>query len=308
MPRWLAILPYSVALIFIRMLFKVLFGPSTKVWSRNSTRSKTFVFGISDLDLTVLAPNRTSRQMLTEALRISKRIFPFLGEAHFYSTEHLSWILPHINTYELKRDPHLLAWRGLSPQENNVERFVFLQRMFFSDAHTLRSQAKYRQQKWIHHLKLTGLKVPSGLITLETVKEILMSLVEQNQSISESLDLWLKKHESGSFDVYRENLGESFKIIAPHLYLWFHDDVTRDETFLNELKPEFKSIIQRQIDWEIWGLYCQRHWMKEDQVIQHLSRLIRVKKVLDPSLNEQQLMGEIEENFRDYFRLSRQSS
>lgn len=246
--------------------------------------------------------------MLTEALHMSKRLFPFLGEAHFYSTEHLSWILPHINTYELKRDPQLLEWQGLSPLENNVERFVFLQRMFFSDAHTLKSQAKYRQQKWIHHLKLTGLNVPSGMIELNTVKAILLGLVNHDPAISESLELWLNKHEAPGFDVYRENLGEGFKIIAPHKYLWFHNDVSNDEAFLKGLAPEFKSIIQRQIDWEIWGLYCQRHWMDEDQVIQHLGRLIKVKKVIDPSLNEKGLMKDIQDNFRDYFRLSRHNS
>src|SRR5690606_7492145 len=120
-----------------------------------------------------------------------------------------------------------------------------------------------------------------------------------------SLDRWLEKHEAEKFDVYRANLGDGFKVIAPHLYLWFHEFEKNDEAFLQGLSPELKSILRRQIDWEIWGLYCQRHWMNEEQVIQHLKRMVKVKKVLDPSLNESRLIKEIEEIFRDYFRLSR---
>jgi hypothetical protein len=261
------------------------------------------------LDLTVLTHGSASRSVFNEVLGISKKIFPFLGEAHFYSPEHLNWIIPYINAFELKRDPELMyAQKDLRHEEDNVEKFVFLQRMFFSDAHTLEIQPKYRQQKWMHHFKLLNLPAPSGLITQETVKTIMFELIDNNAELRKSFDMWLKNYQRKDFDIYRADLGSAFKIIAPHKYLWFIHDPAADEKFLKDLSLAHQKIIQRQIDWEIWGLYCQRHWTNEKQVIEHLARLIKVKAVIDPTLNYETLLQNIQEIFRDYFKLSRQVS
>lgn len=308
LPRWVAIIPYSIALIFIRVLLKLCFGFRTKVWGRNSTKSKTFVFGISDLDLTVLSHNSLSRPLLSDALAISKRIFPFLGETHFYSPEHLTWVLPFINIYELRRDPELMRLMGLEEQNDNIEKFVFLQRMFFSDAHTLKSKAEYRKQKWRHHFKLTEINFPYEIPTVDSVKSTIVKLVPQYQGIESALENWLQVFEQPNLDIYRADLGSDFKLLAPHKYFWFSRHAETDREYLLNLLSDHKMIVSRQVDWEIWGLYCQRYWMNEDQVVTHLSRLIKVKAILEPSLNERILLEEVETAFRSYFKLSRQSS
>ncbi len=287
LPRGLALFPYSTGLLFLRILLKLLFGPATKVWDRNSVRARTFIFGVSDLDITVLSDRELPAPELCKALKISKRFLPFLGEANVYLATDLKVLVPRMNSFELRRDPVLESVTKVARREDRIEKLIFLQRMFFSDALTLAEGPLLRQKKWRHHLELTGIEVPEGQLTTETVIQALGSLLPSRPGLSGSLRRWMKEFRSPEFDVYHAEMGEGFRILAPHLYLWFHHDrEARDRELLESLLSEERALIERQIDWEIWGLYCQRSWLRATQVLEHLERLTKVRAAILPEFDE----------------------
>ena len=295
MPRWLAIAPYAIALMVVRLLLKASFGLETKVWARNSTRSKTFIFGVSDLDLTAVVKPHANREIFSLALSIGKSLFKFLGECHFYSKQHFSWLLAHANRFELLRDPSLIENTKFPlPENDSIEKFIFLQRMLFSDVLTLKENPIYRQAKWKHHFALLGIQVEEKMITTQVVRQKIIELIGEDPLITSGLDSWLLHIGKKDFDVYHEKLGEGFRVLAPHLHLWYFNE-NGDDDFLDRLSPIHKKIIKRQIDWEIWGLYTQRHCMSPDQSIKHLSRLILVYGHLAPEINIAEMSQKIKE-------------
>lgn len=288
LPRRIAIFPYQVAKNFLQLVAKASFNKKAQVWSRNSVQSGSFVFGASDLDLTFLTTSYINHSFLKEILRVSKGLFPFLGEAHLYCQSDLAWILPFGNIYELKRDPVLWSkWQG-SQLDLTVEKFVFLQRMFFSDFLSLHQDPERRQRKWHQHYTLLEFERPS-VIEIKGIVHKLSGLVGDDPKIQEALARWMKGAISPGFNFYEEDLGEAFKLLAPHLYLWFRDRPQYDIHFLESLSDFQKKIILRQIDWEIWGIYCQRYWIDEKRSLTHLDRLFRVSEVLDKDRDNHQL-------------------
>ncbi len=287
LPRGVALFPYIMGLFFVRLLFKLLFGPTTKIWDRNSVRARTFVFGVSDLDITVFSDRELPAPFLCKALTLSKRVLPFLGEANVYCAVGLKALVTRMNTFELRRDPVFEALTKAARSEDRIEKLVFLQRMFFSDALTLGDGPLLRQKKWRHHLELTGIKEPGGLLKTETIIQILGSLLPSRPGLSGSLGRWMAESKNPEFDVYHADLGEGFRILAPHLYLWFyHDREAQDRELLKGLLAEERVLVERQIDWEICGLYCQRHLIQTTEVLVHLERLIKVRAVVAPGFDE----------------------
>jgi hypothetical protein len=222
-----------------------------------------------------------------QALAVSKRLVPFLGESHYYARGDLALLGARINAFELRRDPVLAGFANLTRADDRVERLVFLQRMFFSDARTLAAWPAHRQRKWRHHFAVTGVAVGAGPVSTETVIGALAELLPSRPGLAASLHRWCAEEQSPGFDVYHADLGDAFRILAPHLYLWFrHDREARDRRLLAELLPEERRLVERQIDWEIWGLYCQRHGLRTSQVLEHLARLTAVRAALAPGFDE----------------------
>ncbi len=287
LPRCIAILPYVTGLLILRVLLKLLLGPGTKVWDRNSVRARTFVFGVSDLDVTVLSDQELPTSTLLRTLGTAKRVLPFLGEANVYLLKDLAELVPRMNSFELRRDPVLESLTQSAAPVDRIEKLIFLQRMFFSDAFTLQGEPWLRQKKWRHHLELTGLNTPAEQITTETIIQVLGGLLPSRPELPESLGRWLEEARKPEFDVYHADLGGGFRILAPHLYLWFHHDrEAEDRKLLEGLTPDERSLIERQIAWEVWGLYCQRPWGQAQQMLEHLSRLTKVRAVLRPGFDE----------------------
>ena len=75
-------------------------------------------------------------------------------------------------------------------------------------------------------------------------------------------------------DVFHEDFGEGFRILAPHCYLWFH---RMDESFFLKGLNEFeKNVVKAQIDWEICGIYSQKYQLEKESILLHISRLKKV--------------------------------
>jgi hypothetical protein len=261
-------LPYDLGMLGVKAVLGQRLG--LRSWNRNSTRTGSFVLGVSDLDITVVYGDHLYFPSLISHLRKLKKLIIFLGEANLYKFDHLSMILPRMNTYELKRDPRLETFATHEKTFDDVEKFVFTQRMLFSDAHTLFANPEYRQAKWKYHYKLIGITPPEK-IEVKDVVELLKKLAVNSERICHSLDLWASQFSQDGYDVFRANLGEGFRIMAPQCYVWFQKH--EDRPFLQTLSDWEKQLLKRQIDWEVWGLYTQKYLPQQDTVKEHLKRL-----------------------------------
>lgn len=280
LPRSVAILPYLFALIIIRLLLKAAIGQNTKVWCRNSIKTGTFTFGLSDLDLTVIAGSHFNRNLFNNLLSVSKKIFIFLGETNLYHEEDVPKILTKTNIFELKRDP-VLCKHYLPPAFNQTheenDKFVFLQRMLFTTFHALQSEPTLQQKKWRGYMEIAGVDHADHFIDVLFVFSQLLNIVDGHKEIKASLHKWSKLAHSGETDFYRKDLGIGFRIIAPHLQMWEPDQFS---TFFSNLNAKEKMIIKRQIDWEIWGIYTQSYWLNKEQSETHIQNLSKIYESL----------------------------
>lgn len=273
LPRTVALIPYQCALWALRLFIGI--GMKSSVWNRNSTRNGAFIFGVSDLDVTVVGKSAISFDLLKAILAGLKKVFIFLGETNLYHYSQLDFVLPRMNVYELKRDPDLQKLNRFPKQETKVEKFVFTQRMLFADIHTLAADSSLRQAKWKNHFDLIGFDHSGKTIDLKFVTDSLREISDHNPKIAEAIETWLKHVFKPGFDPYHTKLGEGFKILAPQSNLWFHLE-NRDKEFLDSLNEVEKEIIRAQINWEFWGLYCQRYNLNRRQILDHLNRLVKV--------------------------------
>ncbi len=270
LPRPVALIPYQCALWALRAFIGI--GMKCWVWNRNSTRNGAFIFGVSDLDVTVVARSSISFEFLNYALATLRRVFIFLGETNLYHYSHLSVVLPRMNAFELKRDPDLQKFHPVIETDSQVDKFVFTQRMLFADIFTLAADSSLRQSKWKNHFELIGYPHHGKNIDLKFVTNALKELCDHNSRVSEALEMWLLQVFKPGFNPYHSKLGEGFRILAPHCHLWFHLENT-DKEFLDGLNQMEREIIKAQINWEFWGLYCQRYNIDRQQILNHLNRL-----------------------------------
>jgi hypothetical protein len=200
-------------------------------------------------------------------------------------------ILPKMNVYELKRDPLLEQELTTLRIADDVEKFVFIQRMLFSDIFSLSAEPHMRQKKWKNHFKSIGIEAQNSFIDVHFVIEKLKGLTGNDRPICESIDLWKNEVFKKNFDVYHARLGSGFRIMAPHCHLWFeHSD---EQDFLNSLTAKHKQIIQRQIEWEFWGLYTQRLSIDHASVVQHFKRISLAYRLVTNQIEAERLEQEV---------------
>jgi hypothetical protein len=289
LPRQVALIPYQTGLLLLKLIFQ--FGLGIHVWNRNSTRNGSFIFGISDLDITLVYDGRVSVEFIHSALKTLKKIVPFLGEVNLYQANHLSVILSKMNSFELMRDPELISKYKQHKRPSLGERFVFIQRMLFSDAHSLNADPLYRQLKWQNHLKLINFEFKGELIDFYSMITVLKELSQNTPRLCESIQNWSEKVFENNFDVYRTNLGEGFGIFAPHCKLWFQS--FEDVSYLKSLTKIELEIFLAQIDWEICGIYSQKYHLPRSQFQYHLEMLLKVQAIASIDEKENQLRSEL---------------
>lgn len=295
LPYKVKIFPYNFALSSVRFILKVCCGKNIRVWNRNSTRNNTFVFGNSDLDITVVAGPGFNRILFPQVLNLLKKFFIFLGETNFYSEDDLHWVIPRMNIYELQRDPDLYALykQFVAKDSETVDKFIFLQRMLFTDFKSLIADPLSRQKKWKGYLDIMGIK-NSGIIDVQLV-DTLMSETLENPRLIHALVKWQRKVVRGEQDFYHVDFGIGFRIIAPHLQLWKEIDPKE----ISELTDTEKKIMERQIDWEIWGVYTQRHWLRKDLSLRHLRNLMNIYACVKQE-DQSSLFKMIEDSFNTH--------
>jgi hypothetical protein len=290
LPRPLAVYPYREALGFLHLRF-LQTGLPVEVWHRNSIYRGNYVFGLSDLDVTVYfaSTNITSKdlQAVKSILLEAKRIYPFLGECNFYVEGLAMEFIASANYFEISRDKLLTKELKISSTANSVDRIVFILRMFYSDRVKLSKYPYLRQRKWSAHLEdVFSYTSGNNNITAQTVIQLLMNemnLTKESQLEVEHVFKELLNNDFKDEEVYGRKMSEMWKYIFPHRHAWSEDPSPEEIEKIKEtiLGP----ICLRQIDWEVWGLLGQLPFLsnKETWFRIHLTRLQKVVTVLDES-------------------------
>ena len=271
LPRSISGIPYGMAEIDSALKLRDGLGP-VQVWSRNSFKLNSFVFGISDLDLTIVGNASNSLVLLPEILSKLKHKWLFIGEINVYYQEDLKALSPFINWYEVNRDPELLdLLPSIKIEDFEIEKLVFLLRMIQSDL-ALEKEPHFRQRKWKQHFSSMGLE-NKGFVNRETLLSTIFNMLTGYEHLKEALKSWDLERQSQDFDVFQTKLHQGFKILYPHQHLWFHSS---SELVFENLSNFEKKILKRQIDWEIWGIYTQRLFLEKVSIETHFIRLMKV--------------------------------
>jgi hypothetical protein len=285
LPRTLARLPYSFAATCISLKFKKL--KKCEIWFRNSYIENSFVFGISDLDISVLL-DEFDFKLITDAknaFREMKMLFPFMGEVNFYIKNQILNLSASINQYEELRDPKLkLLLNNTHDFDEKTEKIVFLLRALISDKKNLILNPQLRQRKWKNHFYVLGLKIPSFINKDIIINEALELFNSEKQKDEVSIALnFIFSPEAETSDIFSVKKPLFWKFLFPHRYLW-KDDLESEDLNLIE-GSILKMICIRQIDWEIWGINSQLPFIpNHDLGIQiHMGRLRRVAMKLSSS-------------------------
>jgi hypothetical protein len=268
MPIWLKLIPYQVGFIFCKNLFFLQFKNSD-LWVRNSVQRRTLVFGLSDLDLTLLTSQPLDKQKFNRLCKKAKKLVPFMGEVNCYEKNHFDFLKETINTFEYLRDSKLQTYFSLTEKSFDGEKVVFLLRMLRSDKALLRGELHYRQRKWRDHFSMLELPLPKGLISADVVARQISQFFPNQEEIFKTLGTWLSSAPWRE-DLYHDHFGEHWKFLNPHLYLWFENN---DANFTRAVSEFEKNILKRQIDWELFGLYSQRSWLDPENILIHINRL-----------------------------------
>lgn len=276
LPREIALWPYTFA--YLDFSKKLNLVGNVQSWYRNSCKRKNIVFGISDLDITILI-NKNSYDNINACralLSIYKKKYPFWGEVNFYLQDELLFFNSSLNYYEKKRDPELAKFLPSNIFLNlKVEKIVFLLRMLYSDRKKLLTSAYCRQKKWNVHFKDLNLPCSKNISFQTVVLEILKLFEEKDQPFVMDALQFLKSSHFSEENIFHQKTPLWWKFLFPHKHLWI------DDFFFPEDENNFlKLICLRQIDWEIWGIMSQLPFIpKEDKSIEiHMTRLLLLAK------------------------------
>lgn len=282
LPRSIVRVPYSFVASIIK--FQISRIPNSKVWFRNSFIKGNLVFGVSDLDISVMVDsfNRDQLTKIDNELKKIKQFFPFVGEVNFLIRDHIEGLSASLNLYEKKRDPALDSLLDdTAPVGDDIEKAVFLLRMLDADKKNLLEIPFLRQKKWRSHFHDLNLDAPD-FIDKEVIIKKIINLIDPHSKIeglNEAISFLFSPlgPEENIFTVAKPTL---WKFIYPHKYFWA--DNLESENLEQVANSSLKWVCLRQIDWEIWGLNTQlatgEH--SRDNIQRHVNRLHRVASAL----------------------------
>lgn len=285
------IIPRAVAAIHYKAAYNSLFitfssHPNIEIWFRNSFEKGNFVFGVSDLDLTILLKKPATKEELTYIRRVlhdHKKLYPFLGEINLYQEGWLDIFAPTLNYYERLRDSKISKrMQEISLKDMNVDKVVFILRNFYTDRVKLKTHPTLRQKKWRAHFQEMNLNVPEmiGIKELCNALKNILNLEEENwtkvlKAVKSGISVELNEE-----NIFSTSLPEYWKYLFPHKYLWFESK--REEAI--KIRGTFlASVCLRQIEWEIWGIMSQIMFLKSDgiNIEIHLLRLKNLVEIID---------------------------
>lgn len=268
-------------------VIKLPFRKNTKVWSRNSFFFKSYVPGLSDIDISVLSKETPIRFLRWK--KFLKIFFPWIGEINWYPSDISAQMCLLANKVELLRDPGIIQEViKSSPQVTDIDRLTFLIRMIDYDLKGLVNNPQSRIRKWAYHWDHVKGSVQGRDSFLK------------NLSLEAAIELACEYVPEQKRNTVRKELTEVFKLgkrcdwIMPHKYLNLYDF---DQ---DSCEKTFSELTQGQIEWEFWGVCTQAYWLPKESFFEHL---VKLKKIKSEAQNEEverakmEIIDYVEKNF-----------
>lgn len=270
------LLPFFLRhLFYLFPLFKLksfLYLLGMQAWARNSVYFKEEVFGLSDLDITIyapqgLAPGSLKKRMITYYLKLLRIFFPFVGEVVIYDDRSIRDYLPLASAIELRRDPLLLKRVGGENSYHDL-RQAFILNWIFNDYHRMDQSILQRRNKVDRFRNLLAMESKSFF----SAEDLLMDLLKDFDFLKgedkraqwfEALQHFLRAYRINQTPInewLRDHRAYEEVIALCYPQIWMGAAIHNDSFYdtLHRLKGrgrEEKEILAQQISWELWGLY-----------------------------------------------------
>ncbi len=257
-----------------------------KVWCRNSIALGYSTPWVSDMDLTLFAPEPTPLRLffIQILLKASRAVFPLLGEHHVFDSQHAQIYKKYCNRYELERDP-VLAGAGAKPGDDPSSRAAFAVRALAADWKNLKTRPACRRSKWAHHLKTLSVD--------ETIdgfgRESLVSLLKKSffsgiTALPLESAIALKTPRSTPLD---DEVYLSLLLVNPSEWLARRGYLQRRSSHLfkliDGLDVKERQLLREQLRWEIAGL-CSQHLgsFRKAKWVGHIGRVVGLFRYFFP--------------------------
>ncbi len=267
---WFSSLCYQVGCSLVCSMSK---SGKSKIWTRNSYATGHLIYGLSDIDFTLILfdqDNSCDEGPYLRRYEKYKRLLPFLGEINIYKQSQLGLLSSLMNRYELERDPILKASSLLAPPvvlSEDAEKFTYLFRMFLSDRENLERMPSARVAKWKRHLNAGGIVIddldPEHLY--QNLLQIIISL--SGAGFQEAFEDYLAL----PLAINNRLLTSKLIIYAPQL--WHScfrgiDNLPEITDQISEASFSEQCYFFSQLKWELFGLVTQLP-MIEDKFFQY---------------------------------------
>lgn len=283
----------------IFLLNKKLVSKKSRAWCKNSVALDDFIFGTSDLDISILMDDENAYQSvkgLLSYLEFLKGLFPFVGEISIYLKPDLLWLKPLINPFELRRDPELLKYLSLDGSQKELgisEKRVFAIHWLMSDHKKMNQNFSHRKPKVKRFSGLIGWhKLAECSDYQEFIDVFLKYLFKDKEEGQRFIDLWQRlseflnnKDHQGLLAFYQEyKEREFFMTYFPTIWLGISVElglISEELLLIEKAAKEDKEVLEGMLSWEAWGLYTQHlfHMESVDLTI-HLGHLKKVAEAI----------------------------
>ncbi|MBY0413005.1 MAG: hypothetical protein K2Q18_02515 [Bdellovibrionales bacterium] len=248
------------------------------VWYRNSLCENYWVFGKSDIDITILVDTLSydEGKKIAKYHRRLKFFIPVIGEVCFYDKKLMDLLKKCISPVELRRDKKLMQFLGYEKEITPVDQLIFLNKFFVNNI--LKKNLEKRPEKIKYYMQVAGLKKDFSLLSIKDfIKEnaFLRDLSDyENLCRKAALQIGV-----GTNDIMSSH--EYALLFNFYSYL----ELKTDFTYLD------KEIIKKTLLWELWGIYSYQ-FFGDENIRNHISNLLGVsKKILN--INDQNAVEDI---------------
>ena len=270
-------------------------------WCKNSVALDDFIFGISDLDISILlvdGEDQKKTKNLLSHLVLLKRLFPFMGETSIYFESDFSWLRTLINPAELRRDPELLkrmSFYGSLKELTINQKRAFAIHWLMSDYKKMERDFSQRKAKIKRFSGLLGWgKLDQCSNYEDFLGTFLVYLFKEKRDRKVFQDLWQKtsillerNDHQRLLKFYRDYKERAFMMTYfPAVWLGLSVElglISEELLLIEEMSQEHrnkkgeKSVLEEMLAWELWGLYTQ-HLFHADSIALtiHLGHLKKV--------------------------------
>ncbi len=242
LPQTITILPY----LAVKTFFRFILGKVDKdIWFRNSLALNYWRLGLSDVDLSIMAKDKS------EAIKIAKKVrgmglFTFGGEIQIYSRDSLDAFIEVGNCYEIMRDPILCETIKYSKTGSDYDKAVFIIKSLISDK-GLVLYPDLRQEKWRKHFELIGVKM-NFKASLDSIINHLFryDFISQFFKEEDIQDFFLASSKESSV---------AYPFFFSNKIPWKAGSSEEFKVMLAAAPESLHQLINSFVCWEIWGLY-----------------------------------------------------